>query len=94
MKYYAFTSNPEGFLNGWSKNFILIENKETASQDWVFVSEVELDIDTVNMNEIRAGAVQCIDNVMEQKRMDFTAGMEELSKRKEELLAITHQPEI
>jgi hypothetical protein len=92
MKYYAFTANPDGFLEGWSKSFILSEDRNTP-QGWVFIDEVELNIDAVDMNEVRAAAVQGIENEMEEKRIDFTAGMEGLKKRKEELLAITYQPE-
>ena len=93
MKYYAFTSSPETFLLGWSSSFILIEKKENAAVDWVFIAETEIDIESVDMNKIRAGAVQCINNEIEQRTADFTAGMEELKKRKKELLSITHQPE-
>jgi hypothetical protein len=44
-------------------------------------------------HEGRQIAVAAIEEEMTEKRTDFTAGMEGLAKRKEELLAITHQPE-
>lgn len=92
MKYYAFTANPAGYIEGWAKTLLLISNKGHASEDWKFIQEVEFDEDAVDTNEIRASAVQSLDNEMEQKRADFTAGMEGLQARKESLLAIEHKP--
>ena len=93
MKYYAFTSNPEGFIDGYSSSFILRAKKEDAPEDWVFIQEVDFDPNAIDISSIRQAAVKSIDAEMEKQRTNFTAGMEELKARKESLLAIEHKPE-
>ena len=91
MKYYAFTSSPESFVDGSYTSLILRTSREDQPDEWVYIAEVEVDIESVDMNAIRSGAVSIIDNQMEKQRVNFTKGMEQLETRKQNLLSITHQ---
>ena len=93
MKYYAFTSNPEGLLDGFSSSYIMRSTREDAPEGWVFVGDVEFDPDAVDMDAVRKGAVNMIDTEIEKQTANFTAGMERLRNRKESLLAIEHKPD-
>ena len=93
MKYYAFTSNPEGLLDGYSSSFIMRSTKDDAPENWVFCGEVEFNPDAIDKDAVRKAAVNEIDAEMEKQRTNFTAGMEQLKARKESLLAIEHKPD-
>ena len=93
MKYYAFTTTPDGYLEGWSQSFILVPDKNHVSEHWVFIQEVEFNPNAVDIDTVRNAAVKNIDAEMEAQRINFTHGMEELKARKESLLAIEHKPE-
>ena len=93
MKYYAFTANPEQFVAGTYQSLILRQSANPI-EDWVFVQEIEVDMDAIDMDMVRAAAVGQLDALMQQRRADFTAGMQQLAERKESLLALEHKPEI
>ena len=87
MKYYVYTTNPDGFIEGWSNSFILSESVH-KTDGWVLLGEVDFDKNAVDMNAVRAAAVEGIDHEIARKTEDFTAGMEQLKARKAELLAL------
>ncbi len=95
MKYTVYTTDPERYLKGLATGFIMREFREEGRvpDGWAKVGEVEF-TPTSPESDIREAAVKDIDREMGQKRADFTHGMEGLQRRKEELLAITHQPEV
>ena len=95
MKLKIFITHPEYFLNG--SNYCSLhacdENEAYMYEDKQVIAEVEIDMDAIDTNATRATAVQILENEMESKREDFTAGMEALKTRKESLLAIEHKPD-
>ena len=93
MKLKIFIGNPEYFLAGdnYCSLHVCSENQNFMYEDKQVIAEVEVDMDAIDTTQIRASAVQILDNEMEQKRADFTAGMEGLQARKESLLAIEHK---
>ena len=95
MKLKIFINNPEYFLAG--EYFVALhacaQNEHYMYEDKQVIAEVEIDIDAIDTTQTRAAAVQILENEMEQKRADFTAGMEGLQARKESLLAIEHKPD-
>ncbi len=95
MKYNVYTSNAKRYLNNQITSFTMCEFREDdrVPNGWAKVGEVEF-TPFAPESDIRDAAVKELDREMQLKREDFTHGMEELQRRKEELLAITHQPEV
>ncbi len=93
MKYTVYTTRPAEYASGKVSSFIMSEFCEDTSvpRGWVELGEVDF-TPTAPESDVRDVAVKELDRAMQQKREDFTHGMEELQRRKEELLAITHQP--
>ncbi len=90
MKYNVYTTEPERYLKGRVWSFIIRDCEDTPN-GWAKVGEVEFTPDAPE-SDIREAAVKELDRQIKERREDFTHGMEELQRRKEELLAITHQP--
>ncbi|MCP4482590.1 MAG: hypothetical protein GY817_07470 [bacterium] len=95
MKYNVYTPDADFYLSSGEPSFIMHEfhRDGPVPNGWAKVGEVEFTPATPDF-VIREAAVKELDREMQQKREDFTHGMEELQRRKEELLAITHQPEV
>ncbi len=95
MKYNVYTRDAEFYLNCGGSSLVMREPTDLPDPDWGWakVGEVEF-TPTAPESDIREAAVKELDREMQRKREDFTHGMEELQRRKEELLAITHQPEV
>ncbi len=95
MKYTVYTTRPAEYARGKVSIFIMSEFCEDTPvpRGWVELGEVEF-TPTAPESDVREAAVKELDREMQQKREDFTHGMEGLQRRKEELLAITHQPEV
>ncbi len=95
MKYNVYTTDADFYLNCGESSFLMHEfhRDGPVPNGWAKVGEVEF-TPTAPESDIREAAVKELDREMQLKREDFTHGMEELQRRKEELLAITHQPEV
>ncbi len=91
MKYNVYTTDPERYLKGrvWS---LIIRDCEDTPNGWAKVGEVEF-TPTAPESDVREAAVKGLDRKMSRKLEDFMHGTEGLQRRKEELLAITHQQE-
>ncbi len=95
MKYTVYATAAEDYITGVDSSLVMREPTDLPDPDWGWakVGEVEF-TPTAPESDIREAAVKELDREMQRKREDFTHGMEELQRRKEELLAITHQPEV
>ncbi len=95
MKYTVYTTAAEDYMNDPERSLIMdgYRQYEPIPVGWAKVGEVEFTPATPDF-VIREAAVNGLDWEMKQRREDFTRGMEDLQRRKEELLAITHQPEV
>ncbi len=93
MKYNVYATEPELYLEGSVWSFIMIESHRDGPvpNGWAKVGEVEF-TPTAPESDVREAALKGLDRQIKERREDFTHGMEELQRRKEELLAITHQP--
>ncbi|MCP4083249.1 MAG: hypothetical protein GY743_23765 [Planctomycetaceae bacterium] len=94
MKYNVYATDAEEYITGVDSSLVMREPTDLPDPNWGWakVGEVEF-TPTVPESDIREAAVKELDREMHQRREDFTRGMEELQRQKEELLAITHQPE-
>ena len=92
MKLYIYITNPEEYLAG-EYRWCFSASAETglAGGTWLLAGQVEVELD-VDENKIRQIAVAEIEQEMEQRRSDFTHGMEQLEAKKQKLLSITHRP--
>ncbi|MCP4469567.1 MAG: hypothetical protein GY815_02585 [Gammaproteobacteria bacterium] len=92
MKYTVYTTAAEDYITGVDSSLVMCEPTDLPDPNWGWakVGEVEF-TPIVPESDIREAAVKELDREMHQRREDFTRGMEELQRQKEELLAITHQ---
>ena len=91
MKLFVYITDAEEFLNGEGRGLTLRPSNENAPDIWIEAGSIELELD-IDQSTVRQKAVETIERLMQLKREDFSNGMEELSRRKQELLSIPHQP--
>ncbi len=94
MKYTVYATAAEDYITGVDSSLVMREPTDLPDPDWGWVKVGEVEFTPITLKfVIREAAVKGLDREMKRKVEDFTHGMEELQRRKEELLAITHQPE-
>ena len=95
MKLYLYITNNERFVNGeLDFAFTVYADKDIVSRnewDKVFVGEFEIDLP--NPDSITQLAVADIDREIQQHRARAESEASMLETRKQNLLAITHQPD-
>ncbi len=94
MKYTVYATAAEDYITGVDSSLVMREPTDLPDPNWGWtkVGKIEFTLDAMESG-IREATVRRLDREMNRKLEDFTHGMEELQRRKEELLAITHQPE-
>ena len=90
LKMHAVLTDPNLFLRGhYDFAFGLFETEQSVD-DWTNCGEVEFDVD-VDRGEVIAKVVNAINIQIDEERAQFTARMDVLESRKNELLALTHE---
>ena len=96
IKQHVVISNPDKFLQGnYSNCFNLLDDRMTElmvrESGWVDCGDIELDID-VSGEKITASILKALDAEIKKERAERSLKMDLLQTRKDELLALTHEP--
>lgn len=96
MKLYLYIDNEEQFLQGDYALCLRISDYEHSEGqrifDWIPAGVVDVEID-VDANMVRQLAVEKLDKRIKYARAEGEAKVRDLENRKQDLLAISHQPE-
>ena len=75
----------------YSTCFTLFETPSKVSGWIVLPNIVEIDVD-LDVNDLRLKAIQATEEEMHKLREETTRKLEKLEERKQQLLALTHEP--
>ena len=92
IKQVLHITEPNDFLKGDYHSCFALFDKDVSFGDWIVVGEIELDVN-VEPQALIDKTVAAIDAKAEKIRGEMSAKLAILEARKNELLAITHQPE-
>ena len=92
IKQYLVITDTEAFSKGDYDSCLNLYGNSFAPDQWVNCGEIELDIN-VDTHEVTSLAVQEIERKQEELKASSTAALTELTRRKNELLSITHEAE-
>jgi len=96
MKLFIYVSNPEAFmdLDQWTREHSITATTSDGMEDhgWVLIQEIEIDVDSIDINRVRELALKSIKEAEQKERAEFEVKMQSYEERRRRLLAITHQP--
>lgn len=94
MKQYAYITRPVEYLEGTLSTLTLFaDDRDRSHLGWIFVSEIDIDLSSLDDAAIRAAAVSSIDQEIDAAKRVYLADLEEMQERKSRLLSIEHQPD-
>jgi len=94
MKLYIYITDMEAALKGdfeWSLNTSTRDNLDDGTS-WIIAGDVDFDL-SVDREAITKAAITKLDAAIERERTESNEKLMRLEQRKNELLAITHEPE-
>jgi hypothetical protein len=91
IKQQLYISNPDDFMRGNYATCIDITGIDFTMDSWVLCGEIEVNID-FDSTSLIAKIVTTIDAEIEKERAEHSLKMDMLQTRKDELLALTHEP--
>lgn len=89
IKQYLHITDTERFLRGDYDGCFTLFDHESGIDEWVFVGEIDLDID-IDIQRIISKTTSALDKEIEMERQVFTKRLASLERRKNELLALEH----
>ena len=93
MKLYVHVTDADQFLSGNYGDCWYLSNRDASGvEGWQLVGSIEFEPD-VDCDELRAHAVECIDEKIKEVRAEMEVKLDMLDAKKQSLLAIAHNPE-
>lgn len=92
LKMHLVLTDPDSFLRGRYDYCFHLYTEDPNVSGWVHCGTVDLDVN-VDRGPLIKATVDAINHEIEKVRDDCAAQLDVLQRRKDELLAITHQPE-
>ena len=92
MKLHIYIAQPDQFAAGYYDScFTLSTRNDWEIDGWVYVGEVDLNLDAVNRDEVCELAIKGFDARIQEIRAVAQKGVEAIEQRKQNLLALTHE---
>ena len=91
IKQHVVIAYPDRFLAGEYGLCFTLRGQKMTEDGWIYAGEIELDLD-VDHADVTATVIKTLDVEIKKERAEHSLKMDMLQTRKDELLALTHEP--